>query len=134
MNATSTSPIVHTLVDAPWYLHIHLAVTLVALVMGAVVLYRRKGTSAHKTLGWFWVVLMLGAALSSFLIQSGGRLSFIHVLSVVVLVSMPMAVIAIRRGNVRSHKIAMISTFTGLVIAGAFTLLPYRMLGRLVFG
>jgi uncharacterized membrane protein len=30
--------------------------------------------------------------------------------------------------------LTMTFTYLGLVIAGAFTLLPYRMLGQLVFG
>lgn len=134
MNKSSASPLIHTIADAPWYVHTHLLVALIALLIGGVVLLRRKGTSSHKILGGCWVVLMIGAALSSFLIQSRGHLSFIHLLSIVVLISVPRAVIDIRKGNVRGHKIAMISTFAGLVIAGAFTLLPSRMLGQLLFG
>jgi uncharacterized membrane protein len=56
-----------------------------------------------------------------------------HVFSVVVLVMVPLAVLHIRRKRVRAHRITMTSVFAGLIIAGAFTLLPYRMLGQLVF-
>ncbi|MFM1908406.1 MAG: hypothetical protein RLZZ591_2083 [Pseudomonadota bacterium] len=134
MNKSSADPIIYSFADAPWYVCTHLLVALIALLIGIVVLLRRKGTASHKILGWSWVVLMIGAAISSFFIQSSGHLSLIHVLSVVVLISVPRAVIDIRKGNLRGHKIAMISTFAGLVIAGAFTLLPSRMLGQLVFG
>lgn len=134
MSKSSAYPTIHSFADAPWYVCTHLLVALIALLIGIVVLLRRKGTASHKILGWSWVVLMIGAAISSFFIQSSGHLSLIHVLSVVVLISVPRAVIDIRKGNLRGHKIAMISTFAGLVIAGAFTLLPSRMLGQLVFG
>jgi uncharacterized membrane protein len=77
---------------------------------------------------------MVGTALVSFAIQARGRFSALHVLSVVVLVTVPLGIVHIRRGRVHSHRITMISTFAGLAIAGAFTLLPYRMLGQLVFG
>lgn len=125
---------IHSLSQAPWYLHAHLALALMALLIGGVVLIRRKGTTSHKVMGWCWVLLMLSAALISFFIQARGHLSFIHVLSVVVLVSIPRAILNIRRGDRRGHAIGMVATFAGLAIAGLFTLLPYRMLGTLVFG
>jgi len=119
--------------DAPWHIHLHLAVALAAVVFGLLIFLLHKGTKTHKTLGWVWIALMLTAALTSFFIQARGHFSLIHVLSVVVLISLTVAVAAARRGNIRLHKICMISTFSGLVVAGAFTLLPYRMLGQLVF-
>lgn len=134
MNADAGGPVIHAFADAPWYVHAHLAVALVALLIGASLLLRRKGTASHKALGWVWVVLMLGAAITSFFIQARGRFSLIHVLSVVILVTVPLGIMHIRRGNVRRHKYTMASAFAGLAIAGAFTLLPYRMLGQLLFG
>lgn len=116
--------------------HVHLATTLAALLLGIVMLTRRKGTLSHRQLGWIWVVLMMAAAASSFWI-TGLRDGFspIHILSVVVLVSLPWAIHAIRRGRVQSHRWTMISVFAGgLVVAGLFTLLPHRLLGQLLFG
>ncbi len=44
-------------------------------------------------------------------------------------------VLAARRGNIRRHGSAMASLFVGaLVVAGAFTLLPGRIMHRVVFG
>jgi uncharacterized membrane protein len=44
-------------------------------------------------------------------------------------------VVAARRHHVGNHRFAMISLFAGaLVIAGAFTLLPGRIMHRVVFG
>lgn len=130
----NTAVQIYSFSQAPWYLHAHLAAALLAVVMGGVVLMRRKGTAAHKVMGWCWVVLMLAAALTSFFIQARGHLSFIHLLSVVVLVTLPLAILNIRKGRTRGHAIGMVSAFAGLAIAGLFTLLPYRMLGKLVFG
>ncbi len=114
--------------------HIHLVATILALALGIFMLIRRKGTVSHRTLGWIWVVLMLTAAVSSFWITGiTGSFSPIHALSLLVLVLVPLAVLAIRRGKVARHRMAMIGLFFGaLVIPGLFTLLPMRLLGRLM--
>jgi len=125
---------IHSLADAPWYVLAHLLFALVAVLLGTTVLLRRKGDFTHKALGWCWVSLMLTAAVSSFFIQARGRFSLIHILSVVILVTVPLGVVHIRRKRVQRHRYTMSSAFAGLIIAGAFTLLPYRMLGQLVFG
>lgn len=115
-------------------IHIHLAATLAALVLGVFMLVRRKGTVSHRTLGWLWVALMLTAAISSFWITGiRGSFSPIHALSLLVLVLVPAAVVAIRRGRVSTHRRAMTGLFFGaLIIPGLFTLLPMRLLGRLL--
>jgi len=62
---------------------LHLGAAILSLVLGAVVLYRRKGTASHKALGRIWVGLMLVAALSSFWIleiRDGAGFSVIHLL------------------------------------------------------
>jgi uncharacterized membrane protein len=114
--------------------HIHLVATILALALGIVMLVRRKGTGSHRLLGWTWVGLMLTAAVSSFWITGmRGGYSPIHALSLMVLVLVPLAVLAIRRGKVGTHRRAMIGLFFGaLVIPGLFTLLPGRILGRLM--
>lgn len=132
MNTTSAVAI-HSLATAPWYILLHLCLSLGALAIGVWSLSRKKGDGLHKALGWTWVCLMLSTAAISFAIQGRGHFSLIHVLSVVVLVTVPLGLLHVRRGNVRAHRYTMVSTFVGLVIAGAFTLLPYRMLGQLVF-
>ena len=76
---------------------------------------------------------MLAAAISSFLIQARGRCRLIPILSIVILVMVPLGIVHIRRKRVLRHRNTMASAFS-VAIAGAFTLLPYRMLGQLVFG
>ena len=115
---------------------IHAALAAVALIIGAAVLSRRKGTASHKLLGRSWVVLMVTVALSSFWIfeiRHGTGPSLIHLLSVWTLISLALAVWFIRRGNVRAHRGFMIGTFIGLVSAGALALAPGRALYRLFF-
>ena len=118
---------------------LHLFAALLATVVGAVLLTRRKGTGGHKTLGWTWVVLMATVALTSLFIR-GGKLpniagwSPIHLLTLTVLITVPAAVVAVRRGNVSRHRATMISIYVGAcLVAGAFTLLPGRFLGDLVW-
>jgi len=115
-------------------IHIHLAATILALGLGIAMLVRRKGTGSHRLLGWIWVGLMLTAAVSSFWVTGmRGGYSAIHVLSLLVLILVPLSVLAIRRGKVGTHRRAMIGLFFGaLVIPGLFTLLPGRVLGRLL--
>jgi uncharacterized membrane protein len=115
----------------------HMTAALGALLLGIVVLARPKGTPIHKAMGRVWVALMSATAISSFWIleiRDGAGFSPIHILSVVTLVSLAAAIWSIRRGNVRAHKINMLSAFAGTAIAGAFTLLPGRVLGNFVFG
>jgi uncharacterized membrane protein len=111
---------------------------MAAFVLGVVQLAGPKGTLPHRTLGYTWVALMLVVAASSFAIQGihqWGPFSAIHLLSIMVLVLTPLAVLAARRHRVGTHSRAMIGLFAGaLVIAGAFTLLPGRIMHRVVFG
>lgn len=113
---------------------LHLAAALVALFVGGAILARAKGTSVHRTLGRVWVGALAATALASFAIRGGGGFSWIHALSVWSLFSVAMGVTAIRRGNVRAHRAWMLNTYAGLTVAGTFTLLPSRLLGKFVFG
>ena len=122
------------LIHAPWYVHIHLALSLAAVVIGTLVLVRTKGTSSHKAFGWAWSAFMVSTALISFLIQGERRLSLIHLLSVLTLITVPLGIFFIRSKRVLAHQLTMCATFAGLVIAGAFTMLPHRILGQLIFG
>lgn len=115
---------------------IHLFAVLPAVVIGIAQLAAKKGTRAHKLLGWIWVLSMAVAAISSFWIfgiNSGGRFSVIHLLSVFVLFNLACAIWFVRRGNVRAHKKFMVGTMLGLIGAGVGALMPGRFLAQLLF-
>jgi uncharacterized membrane protein len=112
---------------------IHLGAALGALAFGALTLGLKKGTYLHRLFGRLWVVLMLIAALVSFGIQRTGHFSWIHLLSLGVLVALFFSVRAAMRRKIRLHRMGMSMTYAGLVIAGAFALLPERRLGAIVW-
>lgn len=126
------------LIEAPWPVQIHAAAAIAALFLGAVVLFRRKGTSLHKAMGRVWVALMLVAAGSAIFINEirlVGPFSPIHIFSVMTFIGVAQGIIEIRRGNLRAHRAAMQGLyFFALIIAGAFTLLPGRRMHDVLFG
>lgn len=118
---------------------VHLITAVAALALGLVVLIRPKGTASHRALGWAWVVLMGSTALASALIRDYEMpnlfgFSPIHAFTVMVAVLLPRGIWYIRQGNVRGHRRTMRSLYFGAcVLAGIFTLLPGRFLGRLLW-
>lgn len=121
----------------PTVLHIHVAAALTALVIGTVQMVGVKGTAVHRTIGWSWIAAMVVTAVSSFFIRviHPGSFSLIHLLSGWTLIALPMGVWAIRRGKVFSHARFMVLTYVGgLIVAGALTFLPGRLLWDVFFG
>jgi uncharacterized membrane protein len=112
---------------------LHLTAALIALLLGAIVLFTRKGTPRHKLLGRAWGLVMVIVAVSSFWITRDGRFSWIHLLSAWTLISLACAVYFIRRGNARAHKGFMVGTFLGLAGAGLGALAPGRALHLFFF-
>ena len=119
-------------------IQLHAVAALAAFALGAVQLAAPKGTIPHRIFGWVWAALLLAVALSSLFIHEirmWGPWSPIHLLSLLVLIILPLAVRHARRHRVERHRRAMIGLFVGaLVIAGAFTLMPGRIMHAVVFG
>ena len=126
------------LLDAATAIPLHAFAAMAAFVLGLVQFAAPKGTLPHRTLGWIWVLLMAGVAISSFWIHTirlVGPFSSIHLLSIFTLIMVPLAVWRAHKHRVADHKRIMIMTFTGaLVIAGLFTLVPGRIMNAVVFG
>ncbi len=113
---------------------IHLVAAISALALGIVMLVRRKGTMSHKFWGRVWAGLMLTVAISSLWIPRFLHLTWIHLFTLLTLVSLPLAIYKIRRGNVRAHASAMKGLFIGgVVVAGLFALVPGRFLGNILW-
>lgn len=122
------------LLAAPAVMQLHALAALISLAAGLTVLVMRKGTARHRLVGWIFVVAMALTALSSAFITSNGRFSAIHLLSILTIVSLPRAIILRRRGDIAGHRATMLWLFAGLVIAGAFTLMPGRLMNKVAFG
>lgn len=122
--------------DLPVQIHAFAALLLIPLTLTIFAI--RRGSPLHKKLGWAWVIGMVSVALSSFWVHEirlVGSFSPIHLLSVLSLVTLVIAITAIRRRNVRRHRTAMLWLVWGaLVGAGAFTLLPGRIMHSVVMG
>jgi uncharacterized membrane protein len=118
---------------------LHLATAIPALILGPVVLLRRKGDTVHRWLGRIWVALMLATAIASAFIHSPGAgfmgtgYSFIHIFTIWTLVNAPLGVWLARKGKIDAHRGVMKGLYAGLVIAGATTLIPGRLFGTMLF-
>jgi uncharacterized membrane protein len=122
--------------SVPALVWLHLATMGSALALTPVMLVRRKGDFAHRALGYVWVSALLGTAVMSFWMRyaNHGRFSFIHLISVFVLVQLPFIVLRARRHDVAGHRKAVRGMVIGaLLIAGFFTFPFDRLLGHWLF-
>lgn len=120
---------------------IHLITVTPCLFIGAYLLLNQKGTTKHRTIGKVYLSLMFFTAIISLFLpahvgnQFLHHFGWIHLFSILTLYSVPTAIIAIKKGNVKEHKRKMILLYFGaLVIAGGFTLTPGRYLHNVLFG
>ena len=110
---------------------------MLPLAITPVQLLRRRGDRTHRTLGWIWAASLFATAVISFGIRdiNDGGLSFIHIFSVVTIVSVPTLVLAARHHKIARHRGFVRGLVTGaLLTAGYFTLIPNRMLGSWLWG
>lgn len=110
----------------------HVATVVPAAFLGAWLLAAPKGTKRHRRLGRLWIGLMAATSLSTFFIHEirlVGDFSPIHLISAYVLASCVLAVRAARRRNIAAHRSHVAGMYLGgIVIAGAFTFLPGRIM------
>lgn len=118
-----------------WALWLHLATVIPAVPLGAYVLYAPKGTRGHKAAGRVWALLMLVTAIDSFWLRGlTGGIGPIHIFSVITLYSIPMGIWHAWRGNIVAHQRSMRGVYIGLIVAGAFAMIPGRFLSAMLFG
>jgi uncharacterized membrane protein len=126
------------LLEAAPAIPVHAFAAMSAFVLGLVQFAAPKGTLPHRTIGFIWVGLMLLVAGSSFWINYlrwVGPWGPIHLLSIFALVMLPLAVWKAHSHQVAAHRRIMISLFAGaLIIAGLLTLLPGRVMHKVIFG
>jgi uncharacterized membrane protein len=126
------------LLNANPAIQFHAFAAMAAFALGLVQLAAPKGTIPHRAIGWAWVALMAVVAVTAFFIHEirlWGPWSPIHLLAIYTLAMLPLAVLHARKHRVVNHRNAMISIFVGaLIIAGAFTFLPGRVMHAVAFG
>ncbi len=124
---------------------VHMTAALGALATGPVALWaRRAGTRQrprlHRAFGYAWVTLMLVSAISALFIRDFSLPNLagytpIHLLVPVTLIGLFGAFWKLAHGNIAGHRTVMRNLYIGAcLVAGAFTLLPQRYLGQLVWG
>lgn len=106
---------------------LHAFAAATAFFLGAWQLFgSRKGSPVHRFSGRVWVALMLFVAVTSFWIREPGEegriagFSWIHILSVVTIVTVSLGLLAAFRRNVPAHRGNMAGSWIGLTIAGWF--------------
>ena len=121
--------------------YLHLGSLVPAFVIGSYLLLNRKGTPVHKFLGKIYMGLMLFTAFITLFMEALvgpkflNHFGFLHLLSLFVLYTVPTAYRAIRVGNIKLHKRKMVGLYVGaLLVAGAFTLSPGRLIHSWLFG
>jgi len=132
------------LMDAPWLMQLHLATVLPATILGAWLLLGKKGDTRHRALGKLYLGLMLVTALSTIgmpayigptLTLGPLRLGLLHLFVPLTLHGVWSALATVRRGDIQGHKRAMVGLYVGaLLIAGALSFAPGRLMHRLLFG
>jgi uncharacterized membrane protein len=123
---------------------IHLSAALAAVALGPVALWARRGKTQrprlHRAFGYAWVTLMLVTAISALFIRDTkypniAGYTAIHLLVPVTLAALFGAFWLLARGNIKGHSRVMRALyFFACIVAGAFTLLPHRFLGQLLWG
>lgn len=126
-------------------LTIHIFAALSAVLLGPFAIWARLGLhkhpKLHRAFGYVFVAMMLVTAVSAIGIRGvsdtiprWNGYSPIHLLIFVVLFSVFGAFWFLAKGNVRGHKITMISLYVGAcIITGLFTLAPGRLMNSLLF-
>lgn len=123
---------------------IHLSAALGALALGPVALWARRSRTQHPRLhrafGYAWVTLMLATAISAvfirdFRLPNLAGYTPIHLLVPLTLLGLVGAFWKLAQRDIAGHRFVMQQLyFWACIVAGGFTLLPDRYLGRLVWG
>jgi len=132
------------LAGAPLPVIVHVATVVPAFFLGLwQFLVSTKGSSAHRTVGALYLVLMTATAITAVFVHTPGfrhfdvgplQLSWIHLFIPLTLYGVVGSTLAVRRHDVAGHRRAMINTFVGaLVIAGGFALSPGRIMHAVLF-
>ena len=122
---------------APWHIQLHALSGIGALGLGVVQFAAPKGTIPHRTLGYVWVALMAVTATTAIFIRqiNDGGFSFIHIFVPITFYAIVELSIRARRGLTAKHRSTALWLFFGaLLIPGALSFIPGRLMWETVFG
>ena len=129
------------LLQAPLAVQVHVATIVPAFLLGTwLILISRKGARRHRRVGYLYLTLMAITSIAALFIHEvnpTGPLGFswIHLFVPLTLFGIVGALRGAWTHNVRMHRGAMIGTYVGaILIAGAFTFVPGRIMHTVVFG
>jgi uncharacterized membrane protein len=121
-------------------MYFHLLTVVPCIFIGGYLLAARKGGTIHRKLGAAYMLLMTVTAMIALFIPAGvgpqflGHFGYLHLLSVIVLWTVPTAFLAVKKGKIKEHKRKMVILYvSGIIIAGGFTLFPGRFLHQFFF-
>ena len=133
--------LVEKIMEYKYLMYSHLLTIVPSIFIGAYLLIVKKGTLYHKLLGKIYMSLMMVTAIITLFMpayvgsQFLNHFGYIHIFSFLTLYSVPTAIIAVKKGQIKKHKMKMILLYFGaIVIAGGFTLTPGRFLHTFFFG
>ncbi|MEM8977971.1 MAG: DUF2306 domain-containing protein [Pseudomonadota bacterium] len=128
---------IDALTTAPQPIPVHAVFALAAIFLGGVQFALPKGTAFHRALGYIWVTTMVLVAGTSFFINEFrwiGPFGPIHLLSAFVFLSVWQAIRSARHRDIEAHRRGMRQLYVlSLLVAGAFTLLPGRIMHQVFF-
>lgn len=101
----------------------HVGAAVSALAAGALVLALRKGTAAHRTGGFVYVLLLLLLNVAALSLHRESAFGVFHVLAVISLATLAFGVVPLLSGSrspivVAVHAYCMTWSYAGLVAAG----------------
>lgn len=125
------------LLSAPWHIQLHVASAVSALGLGVIQFAAPKGTIPHRAVGYVWAGLMTITAATAIFIReiNDGAFSWIHILIPFTLFGVAGLAIEARRGMTGKHRnTALLLFFAALVVPGAFSFMPGRIMLEVITG
>jgi uncharacterized membrane protein len=130
------------LLEAPLAIQVHVATVVPAFIIGTWQIFlSRKGARHHRFWGYVYLALMTVTAIAAIFVQTimpdgpFGGLSPIHLFVPMTLAGVAGAIYGVKTRNIRLHRYAMLGVYIGgILIAGAFTFVPGRIMHAVMFG
>ena len=103
--------LVEKIMEYKYLMYAHLITVVPCIFIGAYLLAVKKGTPFHRSLGKIYMSLMVITAIITLFMpayvgaQFLNHFGWIHLFSFLTLYSVPTAIIAIRNGQVKKHKL-----------------------------